>query len=109
MQGIFSDEHQASRDSRSASRSRPEVLRRSPRVTAEIIHVFDRQGTQSGSGKAPKASGSAALTPDRRQEDGQFPAHGTTSHDSKSMFQSDTDRSYQFFRNGSIHDLRNLL
>ena len=50
MHGIIADEHQASREARSASKLRRETLRRpqlhdngKPRGTAEIIHAFDRQ------------------------------------------------------------------
>jgi signal transduction histidine kinase len=88
MHGIFADEHQASREARPGSKLCSEALRRphpqdnrKPRGTAEVIHVFDRPAPQRDVGKSVGASGSAAAP----------------------------DTSYQFFRNGSIHDLRNLL
>jgi signal transduction histidine kinase len=100
MHGIFADEHQASREHRPTSKRRPDALRqphprddRKPSGSAEIIHAFDRQAPQCDFGKSPEASASAAAA----------------TYDTGSTFKCDSDRSYQFFRNGSIHDLRNLL
>ena len=106
MHGIFSDEHQASREARSVSETRPEALRRAhrhddrkARGTAEIIHAFDWRAPQRNFDKSPESSGSATA------------ASGVdrTSYDAGGIFKSDSGRSHQFFRNGSIHDLRNLL
>lgn len=115
MHGIFADEHQASREAGSASQTGPEALRRShpqdnrkPRNTAEVIHVCDRQAPQRDFDKSQEASGPARAAI-QRYGGGHLLAHHGTSYDAGSMFKSDSDRSYQFFRNGSIHDLRNLL
>jgi len=100
MHGIFADEHQASRKVRSTSKRCHDALRRphphddrKPSGAAEIIHAFDRQAPQRDFGKSPEASASAPAA----------------TYDTGSTLKSDSDRSYQFFRNGSIHDLRNLL
>jgi signal transduction histidine kinase len=114
MHGIFPNGHQASREAR-ASQTRPEALRRPhsnarPRGTAEIIHAFDGRAPQRDLDKSPEACGSAAATPGvRGYDDGDLSAHNRTGYDTGTIFKSGTDRSYQFFRNGSIHDLRNLL
>jgi signal transduction histidine kinase len=79
---------------------------RTPHGSAEIIHVFDRQTSQRGFGKSPEAAESAAA---QRCDDGHLLADNGTSRDTGSIFKTDSDRSHQFFHNGSIHDLRNLL
>ena len=96
MHGIIADEHQASREARSASKPRRETLRRpqlhdngKPRGTAEIIHAFDRQTPKREIGRSPEPAAAARGTDD--------------------MIKSDPDAAHQFFRNGSVHDLRNLL
>ena len=65
MHGIVADEHQTSREARSAPKPRPEALRRphlqdnrKPRGTAEVIHAFDRQTPQRNLGRSPDPSGS---------------------------------------------------
>jgi signal transduction histidine kinase len=100
MHGIFADEHQASRKDRSTSNRGHDALRRprphddrKPSGSAEIIHAFDRQASQRGFGKSPEA----------------YASDSPAAYDTGSTPKSDSDRSYQFFRNGSIHDLRNLL
>jgi signal transduction histidine kinase len=117
MHGIFADEHRASRETRSASKLRPQISRRphrhddgKRRVTAEIIHAFDRPAPQRDLDRSPETSGSAPVAPAvRRHEGGQLIAHNTARYDIGNMAKSDSDGSRQFFRNGSIHDLRNLL
>ena len=110
MHGIFSDEHRASPEARSASQTCPEAFGRShargrkPPGTAEIIHAFDRRAPQRDFDKSPEASGPVPAV--QRCDDENLFAHGGTSRDTG---KSGSDRSYQFFRNGSIHDLRNLL
>jgi hypothetical protein len=117
MHGIVADEHQTSREARSAPKPRPEALRRphlqdnrKPRGTAEVIHAFDRQTPQRNLGRSPDPSGSVPAAPAARgYDDGHlFAYHGTT-YDIGGMIKSDPDTAYQFFRNGSVHDLRNLL
>ena len=117
MHGIFADEHRASRETQSASKIRPQISRRPHRqddgkrpVTAEIIHAFDRPAPQRDLGRSSEATGSVPVAPAvQRHEDGQLIAHNTTRYDIGNMAKSDSDGSCQFFRNGSIHDLRNLL
>lgn len=114
MHGIFADEHQTSRESRSGSKVRADALRRphlnntrKPRGTAEIIHAFDRQAPQRNPAKTPDSSGPAPAV--RRTDDGHLYAYNGTTYDIGGMIKSDPDTAYQFFRNGSVHDLRNLL
>ena len=117
MHGIFADEHQTSRRARPGSVARPEALEkprlrdtRKPRDTAEIIHAFDRQAPQRDLGKSPGANRPAAVGPAiRRQDDGHPFADAGKTHDIGSMINSSPDAEYQFFRNGTVHDLRNLL
>jgi signal transduction histidine kinase len=113
MHGIFADEHQTSREARSGSKVRADALRRphlndtrKPRGTAEIIHAFDRQAPQRNPVKTPDSSMPA---PAVRSDDGHLFAYNGTTYDIGGMIKSDPDTAYHFFRNGSVHDLRNLL
>ena len=116
MHGI-ADEHQTSRQARSGSIVRAEALgkprlrdARKPRVTAEIIHAFDRQAPQRDPGKSPSADRPAPVSPAiRRHDDGHLFAYNGTTYDIGSMINSSPDAESQFFRNGTVHDLRNLL
>jgi signal transduction histidine kinase len=97
MHGIFSDEHRPSPEARSASQTWP-------RGTAEIIHAFDRRAPQRDLGMSPEASRPVPAV--QRCDDENLFAHDGAS---RGTGKSGSDRSYQFFHNGSIHDLRNLL
>lgn len=117
MHGIFADEHQTSRQARSDSIVRAEALgkrrlrdARKPRVTAEIIHAFDRQTPRRDPGKSPSADRPAPVAPAiRRHDDGHLFAYNGTTYDIGSMINSSPDAESQFLRNGTVHDLRNLL
>jgi two-component sensor histidine kinase len=117
MHGIFADEHQTSRQTRSDSMTRAEALgkprprdTRKPRDTAEIIHAFDRQVPLRDPGKSPGSNRPVpvALATRRDGERHLFAYNGTT-YDIPSMIDSPPDAECQFFRDGTIHDLRNLL
>jgi signal transduction histidine kinase len=117
MHGIFADEHQTSRQARSGSITRAEALgkprlrdTRKPRDTAEIIHAFDRQAPLRDPGKSPGSNRPAPVAPaTRRDDEGHLFAYKGTTYDVASMIDSTPDAEYQFFRDGTVHDLRNLL
>lgn len=116
MHGMFADEHQTSREAKPASKARPEALRKphlriapKPHGTAEVIQAFDRWAPQRISGGSPNASGPAAGVPAaRREDDGHLFAYNGRTYDVGGMHKSDPSE-YLLFRNGVVHDLRNLL
>jgi signal transduction histidine kinase len=117
MHGIIADEQQISRQARSASKLRPEVLRRPDlhenrkrRGTAEIIHAFDRQIPQRDIGRVAEPTGPTPAAPTvRYRDDAPLLTRDGTTHDIDSTMSSDPETAHHFFRNGSVHDLRNLL